>query len=234
MYKKLLNLAVIPARSGSKRIKNKNIVKLHNRPLIYWTIKAAQDSKMFDYIFVSTDSVRIKKIVEKFGLEVPFLREINLADDKVRVDLSTIDAIQKLKEIKKITFKNVVQLMPNCPLRTSIDIKKHLINFKKKKIKSQISCMETLGSNSWWSFYFKKKKAVNFFPSSLKKRSQDLPKIYTPSGSIWISDVDHLTSQNSFYNAKTNFYPINWYSGIDIDTIDDLKLVKNLKKSLIK
>ena len=234
MYKKCLNLAVIPARSGSKRIKNKNIISLNNKPLIYWTIKAAKDAKIFDYILVSTNSSKIKKISENYGIEVPFLRAKNLANNIARVDLSTIDAIKKLKAIKKITFKNVVQLMPNCPLRTAIDIKKHFENFKKKKNKSQISCMQTLGSNSWWSFYFKNKKIIRFFPTSLKKRSQDLPDVYTPSGSIWISDVNYLIDQKSFYNSKTKFYPINWYSGIDIDNIDDLKLVRNLKKNIVK
>ena len=72
MKKKLI--ALIPARSGSERLKNKNILKLGNKPLIYYTIQSAKKSKIFDKIFVSTDSVKYKKISEKYGADVDFLR----------------------------------------------------------------------------------------------------------------------------------------------------------------
>ena len=74
-------IAIIPARGGSKRIKNKNIKKFLNKPIIYWSIKTAIDSRIFDKIIVSTDNKRIKKIAEKYGAEVPFLRPKKLSND---------------------------------------------------------------------------------------------------------------------------------------------------------
>ena len=68
-------LCIIPARGGSKRIKNKNIIKFQNKPLIYWTIKAAKKSKYIDKIIISTDSPKIKAQAEKFGMKIPFLRK---------------------------------------------------------------------------------------------------------------------------------------------------------------
>ena len=68
------NLCIIPARKGSKRIKNKNIVNFFGKPLIYYSIKNALNSKLFNDVIVSTDCVNIKKISEKYGASVPFLR----------------------------------------------------------------------------------------------------------------------------------------------------------------
>ena len=69
------NIALITARGGSKRIKNKNIINFFGKPLIAYSIIAAKKSKLFSKIFVTTDSIRIKKIANKYGAETPFLRE---------------------------------------------------------------------------------------------------------------------------------------------------------------
>ena len=77
-------IALIPARSGSQRIKNKNLYKIKSKPLIYYTIKAAKKSKFINKIYVLTDSQKIKKVAESYGAEVPFLRpkKISLASSK--------------------------------------------------------------------------------------------------------------------------------------------------------
>ena len=85
MTRKLMQnkiIALIPARKGSERIKDKNIVKLHNLPLIAHTIIAAKKTNLFSKIIVSTNSVRIAKIAEKYGAKVPFLRPDNISTDK--------------------------------------------------------------------------------------------------------------------------------------------------------
>ena len=69
-----MNIAIIPARSGSKRLLNKNIKNFNGKPIISYVIKIAQDAKIFDKILVSTDSRKIKKIAKKYGAEVPYLR----------------------------------------------------------------------------------------------------------------------------------------------------------------
>ena len=100
-----MNIAIIPARGGSKRIKNKNIKLFRGKPMIYWTIKAAKKSKLFDEIFVDTDSNRIKKISVRYGAKVPFLRNPKLAKDNVSINFSTYYFISNLKKnyiIKKI------------------------------------------------------------------------------------------------------------------------------------
>ena len=71
-----MNIAIIPARSGSKRIKNKNIKKFHGKPIIAWSILEALKAKVFDKVIVSTDSEKIAKIARNYGAVTPFLRSI--------------------------------------------------------------------------------------------------------------------------------------------------------------
>ena len=98
---KKINIAVIPARSRSKRIKNKNIRSFKGKPMIYWPINAAKKSKIFDKIIVYTDSEKIKKYALKFGAEVPFIRPSNISGDKFLIQeiegsLTVIRVLTKL------------------------------------------------------------------------------------------------------------------------------------------
>ena len=81
MKNKIKTLAVIPARGGSKRIKNKNIKTFNGKPMIYWPINELKKTKIFDKILVSTDSLKIKKYAQSLAVEVPFIRPKNISDD---------------------------------------------------------------------------------------------------------------------------------------------------------
>ena len=95
MIKKII--CVIPARGGSKRIKNKNIKSFLGKPMISYPIKAALKSKLFKKIIVSTDKIKIKKIAEKFGAKVPFLRDKKISDYKTGLVTVLLNAIRELK-----------------------------------------------------------------------------------------------------------------------------------------
>ena len=95
-----MKIAIIPARIGSKRIKQKNIKIFCGKPIIYWTIKKIIESKFFDKIIVSTDSNKIAKIVKRFGAEVPFLRPKNISDDYTGTLEVVRHAIVELKNKK--------------------------------------------------------------------------------------------------------------------------------------
>ena len=91
-----MNIAVIPARSGSKRIKNKNIKSFRKKPIIYWSIRAARKSKIFKKIYVSTDSKKIANVAKRFGAEVPFLRSRKLSNDKAGTSAVIRDFINRI------------------------------------------------------------------------------------------------------------------------------------------
>lgn len=225
-----MNLAVIPARSGSSRLKNKNILNFNGKPMIAWTIEAAIKSKIFDYIFVSTDKKNIASIAIKYGAQVPFLRDKKLSDNFTSVHDVTYDAIVKLENRLKLNFTNIFQLMPNCPLRNHHDIKDFYNFFLKSKSNFLISSTKFHFSNPWWSFYIDKRKNIKrIFPKYYKKRSQDLKEAFSPTGSIWAAKKKNFMITKSFYSPGFKFKELNWRSAVDIDTQKDFEIAKGIK-----
>jgi CMP-N-acetylneuraminic acid synthetase len=124
-------ICIIPARGGSKRIKNKNIIDFFGKPLISYSINVAIQSKLFDKIIVSTDSPKISNISKKYGAEVPFLRSKKLSNDFTGTNDVLIDTV---KRIAAYDAKYVFCIYPTAPLITVDDLKKAFYRIKKKKI----------------------------------------------------------------------------------------------------
>ena len=223
-----MNIAIIPARKGSTRIKEKNIILFKEKPMIYWTINAAKKSKLFDKIYVDTDCNKIKKIAVSYGAEVPFLRYKRYANNKISVNLSTYQFLLRLKKIENLKVKNVFQLMANCPFRNNQDIIRFYKSFLKKNSKSMISHVEPKFFNPWWSVKVKKNKIYRLNDFAYKKRSQDLLELLCPTGAIWLSDYETFLKNKTFYSKNYDYEIIDWKNGIDIDTIDELEISKNL------
>ena len=131
MFNKKKIIAIIPARSGSKRIKNKNIIDFNGDPMIIKTLKVAKKCKFIDKVIVSTDSKKILNICQKYGDKTPFLRE-EAFDDKSSVQEATLAAL-KQSENYFSNFDVVIQLMPNCPIRKLETLNDSILNFFKKK-----------------------------------------------------------------------------------------------------
>lgn len=202
----------------------KNIINFHGKPLIAWTIQAAQQAEIFDKIIVSTDCEEIAQIAQKFGAEIPFMRS-NHSDDHSPISLVITDALEQMKKLYQHEFETVVQLMPNCPLRNAQDIKNAYTNFVETRAKVQISCFSFGWMNPWWAFKLAPDQSSDpIFPDALKKRSQDLEKLYCPTGAIWIANTKELLKHKTFYTQDTKFYPIDWKSAVDIDNYEDLEM----------
>lgn len=221
-------IAIIPARGGSKRIPKKNITDFNGQPMIAWTIKAARESKLFDRILVSTDDAAIAEVAINAGAEVPFLRT-NYADDYASVSEATIFALQQAMDHWQEEYEVVVQLMANCPLRTSADIQSLVSKFEAKKRTAQISCFEYGWMNPWWAAMINDEgRPTQVFSETLTHRSQDLPKLYCPTGAIWISTVKALLAHQTFYSPDHTFESIPLKSAMDIDDYEDLKMANAL------
>jgi|TARA_B100001964_G_C13819209_1_gene416549 N-acylneuraminate cytidylyltransferase len=126
-----MKIAIIPARSRSKRIKNKNIKNFHGKPIISYAIKCVKDSKLFDKILVSSDSKKIIKIAKKYGAEAPFVRPSYISRDSSL----TIDVIKHaikwlIKNGNKINF--VCCVYPTSPLMVPQDLRNSFKIIKKK------------------------------------------------------------------------------------------------------
>jgi len=121
MYQNKKVLAIIPARGGSKGIPHKNIISLCGKPLIAYTIEAANQSTYIDTVIVSTDDVDIQRISEQYGALVPFLREAKIASDEATTISVVVDAVKRL-EVNGEKFDVVILLQPTSPLRTAEEI----------------------------------------------------------------------------------------------------------------
>jgi N-acylneuraminate cytidylyltransferase len=223
------NIAIIPARGGSKRVPKKNILDFDGKPMIAWTIEAAINSNIFSKVLVSTDCNEIAEISKSHGAEVPFLRR-NFYDDITPVSEATCDALKQAEDCWDEEFDCVVQLMANCPLRNNLDIVKSMDAFIKNKRDFQISCFKFGWMNPWWAFKFNESGGhESMFPDAQFQRSQDLDDLFCPTGSIWIAKGKELKDSNTFYGNNYKFEEINWISAVDIDDYDDLNFAKAVK-----
>ena len=218
------NIAIIPARGGSKRIPGKNILDFNGRPMIAWTIDAALKSGVFDKILVSTDSEEIAAISRSLGASVPFLRQESADDIAPSSEASLVSLIQAEK-YWDVCFDNVAQLMPNCPLRTALDIRKSFDSFYRNDSNFQISAFRFGWMNPWWAIRIDESGAPQpLFEKALESRSQDLDTLYCPTGALWIAERKSFVAAGTFYGSNYRLCELPWLSAVDIDDYDDLKM----------
>ena len=214
-------IAVIPARAGSKRVPHKNVRELCGRPILAYTIEAAIEARVFDRVIVTTDSDEVAKLAEAFGAEVPFYRDPALADDHTPVSAATLDALNQV-DPNGTMYSCVAQLMVNCPLRTAADIRASLAQFVTTRAQSQISITSFGWFNPWWAVTQDESRHINpLFPPQTNERSQDLPRLYCPTGAIWWITAATLREAGTFHISNRTGWEIDWHRAVDIDTEDD-------------
>ena len=223
--------AIIPARSGSKRLKNKNIYNFCGHPLLSWTIKTAKKSSFIDDVFVSTDDENLANIAHKYGANTPFIRPKYLSGDKV----NTVDVINHA--IKNLSIGNsdfIILLQPTSPLRNSIDINKSIEILTENRYLNNVVSVSEIDHPIEWSNTLPSNKSLKNFikKENLGKRSQDFPKRYIINGAIYIIKVEDFISAQSFILEENSYaYIMPKSRSIDIDDINDLKLAEFLFKS---
>ena len=223
-------LAVIPARGGSKGIKNKNLVTFNGKPLIYWTINAAKKSKLISKIVVSTDSTAIKKFSEKVGIKIDKLRPKSLSKD----NSPTIDVIHyELEKINKKKFfpDYVITLQPTSPLRNEFHIDKAIrMICKDKNADSLVSCVKIPHNYSPESLMI---KSDNYLVNSKFHekifRRQEKKTYYARNGAaIYITKSSKIPK--FLFGGKTLAFEMDFFSSVDIDNLTDLKIAETFKR----
>lgn len=219
-------IAIIPARAGSKRLPGKNVADFFGKPMIAWTIEAAIRSGCFGKVLVSTDDEEIARISRRHGAEVPFLRP-SAADDITPVSAATLVALRQAEEYWGCTFQIAAQLMANCPIRGAEEIRAAMAEFKSNGAPFQISCFPFGWMNPWWAAKLDAGgRPEALFPEAMKARSQDLPRLYCPTGAIWIADAPALLREKTFYGPGHRFCPMHWTAAVDIDDAEDLQMAR--------
>ena len=218
-------LAVIPARGGSKRLPNKNILDLAEKPLIAWSIEAGLNSKYIDTVVVSSDSDEILDISKKIGTDI-IKRPDELASDTA----SSFDAIKHAIKNTMETFDYVILLQPTSPLRNNCHIDEAFELLIKTNAAAIISVVEMDHSPLWSNTLPKDMSMVNFLKNEvLYKRSQDLVKYYRLNGAIYICKSEKLLEEKSFFLKENIYaYKMDRESSIDIDDGFDFSIAEFL------
>ena len=182
MYKKKKILVVIPARSGSKGIKDKNIRMFKKKPLLSHSISYAKRCKLIDQIIVSTDSIRYANIAKKYKVNVPFLRSKKLSGDKVQDYPVIKDCLKMSEKYFKNIFDYIVLLRPTSPLREKKLIEKGLHKLHKNKISTSVRSVIKTRHHPYRHWKINKKGELKSIIDNLKEPfnfpRQLLPKMF--------------------------------------------------------
>ena len=218
-------LAIIPARGGSKRLPNKNILDLNGKPLIAWSIEAAKKSKRIDDIVVTSDSEKILDIAKKYNVKA-IKRPDYLANDTA----TTFDAIKHTIENIEENYKYIVLLQPTSPLRNAKHIDEAIELLEQKRADAVVSVCEMDHSPLWSNTLPENLDMSGFLRNEIKnKRSQDLPIYYRLNGAIYICKTDRLLQEKSFFiNDNIFAYVMDRKSSVDIDDEIDFKIAEVL------
>ena len=215
------NLIIIPARKGSKRLKNKNFLKLNGKTLLEHTIEFAKTINKPGLILVSTDSKKLQKISKSHDVLCPWLRPKNISDDKSTSASVAIHALKWLKKTNKQFFDNVILMQPTSPFR---------------KRKTYINCLNLIKkypNHSIVTFKKNKKYKYNFLKKGSVKFS--LEEYFEPNGNLYVINSKNLLKYKSFYKPKVKGYIINdKFEKLDIDNIYDYNLAKQYSKKKLK
>jgi CMP-N,N'-diacetyllegionaminic acid synthase len=218
-------LALIPARGGSKGIKDKNIVSLFGKPLISHTIESALKSRYIDQVVVSTDSSSIRSIALRYGARVPFIRPANLATDKAKTITAVMHAIKSLKDIGE-GYDILTLLQPTQPLRNNLDLDNALEFFIKNKSRSVASICRVENNPSLIRIMMGN-KLTNLINKKSDSRRQDMDKYYYVNGAIYINLISKINKDTSFNDNEFGYImPKN--RSIDIDTGIDLLVAETI------
>lgn len=222
MYNNKRILAVIPARAGSKGIKDKNIRDLCGKPLIAYSIEVAKKCEYIDEVFVSTDSTRIKEIAESYGAAVPFLRSEELASDEAKIIDALLFSLDKLAAMNE-KFDYIILLQPTQPIR-SVRLLKNVIE---KMINEDLQSLVTICPVEECPILMRTMSADGKLNPVLNTtstvRRQDFPAFYKVNGSVYMNRIDETFNKDTSLNDNSYGYVMNREDSIDIDTIDDFE-----------
>ena len=216
-------IAVIPARGGSKGFPRKNIQELSGKPLVAWSIGSAQASKLLDHFVVTTDDVTISKVSEEWGAQV-ICRPSELATDTANIESALFHALEKMEG----NWDLIVLLQPTSPLRLGQDIDDCIRTMFEKNAPAAISVCEPQKSPYWM---YKVSEEARMSPVAAEidaVRRQDLPKVYSLNGAVYVAEIEWLKSNGRFMSADTAAHIMPIFRSVDIDSELDLVIAESI------
>ena len=221
------NIAIIPARSGSKGLPDKNIKELNGHPLLYYSVKAAQESGLFSEIMVSTDSEVYAEVSKSCGANVPFLRSKENSND----GSSSWDVVREVLANYNslgLEFDTVCLLQPTSPLRESKDIINAYGLLNEKEADAITSVCECEHSPLWCMTLYNDHYLGDFRKSLADLPRQKLKQYYRFNGAIYIRKIEYIDNIIKVLDSKEYAFIMDRLSSVDIDTVEDFNYAKIL------
>lgn len=224
-------VACIFARGGSKGIPRKNIREFNGKPLIAWTIELAHDLKIFDHIYVSTDSCEIANIARQYGAEVPFMRPVKLASDTVSERLAWRHAVQNLPP-----FDIMVSLSATVPLRRPETVVKCVELFKQGNAEMVITVTPSKRHPSFDMVNVDEAGFARLLDSVEKMilRRQDAVKTYDMTPVCYVVSPEIIMTHNRIMTCKVKTVIINDVEAVDIDNMLDFEVAEFIHAKKLK
>lgn len=218
MYKNKKILAIIPARSGSKGLPNKNIRELLGKPLIAHSILVAKESKIIDEVFVSTDSAEYAKIAKEYGANIPFLRPEEISGDRSQAYDYIRNALDTYKDKLGEIFDYFIVLQPTSPIRTTEHIKSFLSLLIDEDRESAVSVCEAEHIPQLYNTLPDNQTMKGFFDdASNGLNRQSFGKYYRLNGSLYGMNVESFYKYNSYYIDNSRAFIMEKKFSVDID-----------------
>jgi len=223
-------IAIIPARGGSKSIPHKNIISVGGKPLIAWTIEAAQGCKNIEHILVTSDDEEILLIAQSLGVET-LKRPAGLATDTTRAEPVLTHALEYAQKQRALP-ELAVYLQPTSPLRTTGHLNQAFTFFADKNADALVSVYPI--DNKVLKAYVLGEQGFltgirnNDYPNFNR---QDLPQVYMPNGAIYILRVRDFLTHPQFFADRTVAFIMTSEESIDIDVSDDIVTVDHILRN---
>ena len=224
------NLAIIPARGGSKRIPRKNIKEFLGKPIIAYSIDAALKSKLFDEVMVSTDDEEIAEVALKLGANIPFFRSKDTANDYAGLAEVAIEVIKKYRQRGK-EFNNVCCILSTAPFLNANLLSKSFDNLINNKFDALLPVVKyTFPIQRAMQFDNNKIKMIS--PENLTKRSQDLKESFHDAGMFYWVETKIFLDESRFWTDNTGAICVSENEAQYIDTLEDWKIAENKFRQL--
>ena len=225
-----MNIAVIPARGGSKRIPRKNILPFGGQPMIAYAIAAARESGLFEHVVVSTDDAEIADVAQRHGATVPFRRPQELADDQTVTVPVIGHAAQWFVEQGQAPAA-VCCIYPCVPLLRAQDLRGAYELFLQRSAQ-YVYPVVAFHSSPWRAMTKPEDGPMSFvYPEYELTRTQDLPKCYFDAGQFYWGRTEAWTSGLRMH-SNGHGYEIEGHRVVDIDTFDDWKRAELIARAL--
>jgi len=228
-------LAVVPARAGSKGLPGKNIKVLCGKPLLAWSIESALGCSKIDDVMVSTDSPEYAEIAKQHGAIVPYLRSKDLSTDTSSSVDVVLDALEQMQSIGKV-YDVVVLLEPTSPIRQNEDLCKSIDMVSSGTASAVVSIARCKSSHP--AFLCSKNDSDTLSPYLNKSptdiRRQDVDELFYLDGSFYVSAIEKIKSERTFYHIETKGIEVSEAGSWEIDSEIDFLVVQSIMEALRK